>query len=86
MSEATRLHKKAHRDGFLRGTRDYRASGVSDEYRNTRDATRYELFDKGEAYRLEAAALGDRRLDSFGLGYLSGVESAYWGTKIIFDR
>ena len=86
MSEATRLDKKAHLAGFLRGTHDYRESGVSDEYPNTRDATRYELFDKGEAYRLKAAALGSRRLDSFGLGYLSGVESAYWGTRIVFDR
>ena len=86
MSEATRLDKRAHLAGFLRGTRDYRASGVSDEYPNTRDATRYELFDKGGAYRLKAAELGSRRLDSFGLGYLSGVESEYWGTRIIFDR
>ena len=86
MSEATRLDKRAHLAGFLHGTRDYRASGVSDEYPNTRDATRYELFDKGGAYRLKAAEQGSRRLDSFGLGYLSGVESEYWGTTIIFDR
>lgn len=86
MGETTRLDKRAHHAGFLRGTQDYRASGASDEYPNTRDATRYKLFDQGEAFRLKAAALGSHKLDSFGLGYLSGVESEYWGTRIIFGR
>ena len=86
MSEATRLDERAHHAGFLRGTRDYRESGVSDEYPNTRDAVRDRLFDKGLDYRLEAAESGSRGLDSFGLGYLSGLESAYWGSRIIFGR
>ena len=86
MSEVARLDKREHHAGFLRGAQDYQESGVSDEYPNTRDSTRYELLDKGEAYRHRAVALGSHRLDSFGLGYVSGVESAYWGTRIIYDR
>ena len=82
MSEATRFYQRPFRAGFLRGTQDYQESGVSDEYPNTRDVQRYELLDKGEAFRDKAAAQGSRRLGSFGLGYLSGVESAYCGTRI----
>ena len=75
MIESTQLCTREFRNGFARG-----------EYPNTRDVIRYELLDKGETYRDRAAARGSRRQDNFGLGYLSGVESAYWGTRIIFDR
>ena len=86
MSESTQLCTRAFREGFARGSQEYQESGASDEYPNTRDVIRYELLDEGEAYRDRAAACGSRGEDDFGLGYLSGVESAYWGTRIIFDR
>ena len=86
MSESTQLCTREFRDGFGRGSQDYRESDASDEYPNTRDVIRYELLDKGEAYRDRAAACRSPGQDEFGLGYLSGVESAYWGTRIIFER
>ena len=86
MSESTQLSTREFRDGFARGSQDYRESGASDEYPNTRDVIRYELLREGEACRDRAVARGSCGQDNFGLGYLSGVESAYWGTRIIFDR
>ena len=86
MSDSTQLCPRELREGFALGAQDYRESGASDEYPNTRDVMRYELLDKGETYRDRAAARGSCGQDNFGLGYLSGVESAYWGTRIIFDR
>ena len=86
MSESIQLWTREFRDGFARGSRDYRESGASDEYPNTRDVIRYDLLDEGETYRDRAAACGSRGQDDFGLGYLSAVETAYWGTRIIFDR
>ena len=86
MSESTQLCRREFRDGFARGAQDYRESGASGEYPNTRDVMRYELLDKGETYRDRAAAHGSRGQDNFGLGYLSGVESAYWGTRSLRVR
>ena len=86
MSNSTQLCPREFREGFALGAHDYRESGASDDNPNTRDIMRYELLDKGETYRDRAAARGSRGQDYFGLGYLSGVESAYWGTRIIFDR
>ena len=86
MSQSTQLCAREFRDGFGRGAQNYRESGASREYPNTRDVIRCELVDKGETYQDRAAARGSRGQDNFGLGYLSGVESAYWGTRIVFDR
>lgn len=83
------LPELAYQKGRAEADRRIGASGISDEYPDTRDATLLDMVHQGEAYR-DRAVMGRSNLwEHFGRGFLDRVWEVYGrassAPKLAFD-